>query len=92
MATDEEIIQLWGSLPKKTKKADAIIRLYRMAENEGRRAGISALEKELLSDSTVGAALQAFGWGRKNKTSLITMRAVMREALRMAKEKTEKQK
>ena len=57
MATDEEIMQLWNSFPKKTKaSAQEIIKFYRLAEAEGekagRQAGIEAVGKELVSDAT----------------------------------------
>ena len=91
MATDEEILRVWGSLPNKMKRDEAVIRLYRAAEEAGemaaRSAGIAAIGKELLSDATLEAAMNSFGWGRRDKRSTITMRAVMREALRIAKEK-----
>ena len=90
MASDEEIIQLWGSFPKKKARSEAIIGLYRMAEDAGKQVGLSALETELLSDATLESAMNSFGWGRRDKRSTITMRAVMREALRIAKDKTEK--
>ena len=89
MASDEEIIKLWGSLPKGSKQAEIIISLYRAAEKEGRQEAILALEAGLLSDASIEAAMQTFGWGRKDKRSTITMRAVMREAIRLAKEKAE---
>ena len=83
-------MQLWNRLPK--KKTGAIIRLYRLAENAGRQAALSAMKKELLSDSTIEAALQSFGWGRRyKKASLITQRAVLRETVRLAAEKMGKQ-
>ncbi len=87
MATDEEIMRLWGRFPKTGKQPEAIIRLYRAAENEGKQAGLLSLESELTSDATIESALKTFGWGRRNRTSLITMRALMREAIRLAKEK-----
>lgn len=95
MATEEEISQLWNSFPKKLKQEEAIVRLYRLAEKEGRQAGMSAMEKELLSDATIEAALQAFGFGRHKRDSvkragIITQRAVLREAIRIAIEKMKK--
>ena len=86
--TDEEIIHFWSSFSKNMKPAEAVVSLYHHAENAGRQAGISAVEKELLSDSTIEEALQSFGLGRKKKASTITTRAIMREAFRLAKEKT----
>ncbi len=56
----------------------------------GFEAGISAMEKELLTDATVEASLQPFGWAHKDKRTLITLRAVLREAIRLAKEKVGK--
>jgi hypothetical protein len=56
----------------------------------GFEAGISAMEKELLSDATVEAALQPFGWAHTDKRTLITLRAVLREAIHLAKEKAGK--
>jgi len=90
MATDEEILQLRASFPAKTKPDEAVIRLYRAAGNAGQQAALSAMEKELLSDATIESALKTFGWGRRNRTSLITMRALMREAFRLAAEKAGK--
>jgi hypothetical protein len=87
MATDEEILRLWGTLPKTEKSDEAIIRLYRIAEDAGRQAGLSAMEEELLSDATIKASTEAFRWGKRSKASTITLRAVMREAARIAKEK-----
>ena len=93
MATDEEIIQKWKSIAGEKEKAMAIIGFYRAAEDagklSGRQAAVSAMENELLSDATLESAIAAFGHGRHDKRSTITMRAVMREALRIAKEKVE---
>ncbi|MDO8633745.1 MAG: hypothetical protein Q7K34_00440 [archaeon] len=83
MATDEEVMQLWNSFSG-MKQPEAIIRLYRLAEDSGKQAGILTLEKELLSDATIEKALQNFGWGRRMKSSTITVRAIIREATRLA--------
>ncbi|VVB57675.1 Uncharacterised protein [uncultured archaeon] len=88
MATDDEIKQSWKRLGASGKEADAAVQLYRQAEREGRLAGISALEAELSSDAAIQSALDTFGWGRRNKTSLITMRALLREIVRVAREKS----
>ncbi len=90
MTTNGEIMKLWGSLPKSITQDEAIVQFYRAAEAAGRQQAISAVEAELLSDSTIETALSSFGLGRKKKASTITTRAVMREALRIAKEKAEK--
>ncbi len=90
MATNEEIIKSWNSMPKRMKQDEAIVQFYRTAEAAGRQQAISAVETELLSDSTIETALSSFGLGRKKKASTITTRAVMREAFRIAKEKAEK--
>ncbi|VVC00933.1 Uncharacterised protein [uncultured archaeon] len=56
-----------------------------------KKEAVSTFEAELLSDSTIEAALKGFGWGsRMKKASIITQRAVMREIIRIAKEKMEK--
>ncbi|MFH1471249.1 MAG: hypothetical protein ABIF01_05855 [Candidatus Micrarchaeota archaeon] len=87
MATDDEIKRLWKNFPDKTGETDAIVHLYRLAENEGKQAGISAIEKELLSDSTIEAAMRTFGWGKNKKASIIASRALMRTAIDVAKKK-----
>ncbi len=90
MATDEEILKLWGGSAKKKEDAQAIVRLYRLAENTGRQEGSSALEKEILTDATIEAAYGLFGFGKRDKRSTITQRAIMREAFRIAREKAGK--
>ena len=90
MATDEEILRLWATLSKTGKSDESIIRFYRLAEYAGRQAGLSAMEKELLTDATLEASTEAFRWGKRSKASTITLRAVMREAARIAKEKAGK--
>jgi len=85
MATEDEITRLWGSFPE--KKAEAIIHLYRLAENDGKQTGISVMEKELLSDATIEAAIRTFGWGSNRKASVIASRALMRAAIDIAKKK-----
>ena len=86
MATDGDIIQLWNSFPNKGQP-EAIVRLYRLGEN----MGIAAMEKELLSDSTIEAATKAFfGMRKHSKAGIITLRAIMREAIYLAKEKAGK--
>ncbi|MFA6048410.1 MAG: hypothetical protein WC792_00490 [Candidatus Micrarchaeia archaeon] len=92
MATDGEIIQLWKSLPEKTRNTEGAIKIYRLAEDAGRNEGISAFEKELSSDATIETALKTFGWGSRFKGSLITLRAVLKEAGRLAREKAGKSK
>ncbi len=89
MATDEEILKLWKNTSGngKQEQAKAIIEFYRLAEKEG----VERLEKELLSDATIDAALKTFGWGRGDKRSTITTKAVVRETLRLAREKAGKQ-
>lgn len=89
MATDEEILQSWNSL-EKMKQNEAIIHLYRLAEAAGRKTGISDFEQELFSDPTIEAALKNFGWGSRMKGGLITQRAVLREAVRIARERLKK--
>ncbi|MEK6953573.1 MAG: hypothetical protein AABX01_01080 [Candidatus Micrarchaeota archaeon] len=84
MATDEEILQLWEKLPKKKERAQDIVRLYRLAESAGRQEAVLALEKELLLDATIESALKTFGWGRNSRASIITTRALLREAARIA--------
>ena len=49
-------------------------------------AAIGRMEKELTSDATLEASLKSFGWG-KSRLSIITLRNVMKEAARLAKEK-----
>ncbi len=90
MATNGEIIKMWNRLAEGAKQDEAIVQFYRAAEAAGRQQAISVIEAELLSDSTIETALSSFGLGRKKKASTITTRAVMREALRIAKEKSEK--
>jgi len=90
MSTDEEIMQLWKGFPKDLEPAQAIARLYRHAEETGRTEGILAIEKELLLDATIESAIKTFGWGRSSKASIITTRAILREALRIASEKLKK--
>jgi hypothetical protein len=48
------------------------------------------MERELVSDATIEKALHIFGWDRRGKSSVITVRAVMREAARIAAEKASK--
>ncbi len=90
MATDEEIIQLWNSFPKKMKEDDAIIRLYRLAEDTGKKESSLSIEKELVSDSTIETAIKTLGWGRNNKASIVAQKAVLRQVLRIAMEKVKK--
>lgn len=92
MATDSEITKKYASFKNTMEKDDAIISLYRHAENAGRQEGISSLEKELLNDSTIEAALKTIGWGRGRKESLIATRAVMRGICQIAIEKIKKEK
>ncbi len=95
METDEKIMRAWDGFRKKMNEKEAIVGFYRLAEDAGRQDGISALEKELLSDTVVEATLQTFGWGMRSRTSVryrtsvITQRALLREAVRLAMEKME---
>jgi len=50
------------------------------------------LEKEMLSNLTLEEALHPFGWGTHSKTSIITMRTILKEILRIAIEKAQKEK
>ncbi|GEM_PF-2074803 len=90
MATDKEIRQLWDSFSEKMKQPDTVIHFYRHAENEGKQEGLLEMEKELVSDSPIEAAIQVFGFGRRNKAGTITQRAVIREATRIAIENIKK--
>ncbi len=90
MATDAEITQLWNSYSKEMKEPQAIITLYRLAEDTGKQAAFSAMEKELLLDANIEKALRMFGWARQNKASTITTRAVLREVCRIAMENVKK--
>lgn len=91
MATDNEILELWNSFSKGEENSSfAAIRFYRLAEKEGKQAGVLALEKELLSDETILAAMHVFGWERQKKSSLITLRAIQRETIKLAMAKVKK--
>jgi len=90
MATEKEIKQAWERLPKGISQPDAIVRFYRMAENAGEKECLSGMEKKMLSDSTLKAALQTFGWATRSKLGVITLKAVIREVLLIATEKAEK--
>jgi hypothetical protein len=48
------------------------------------------MEKELQSEPIAQASMQPFGWGHKDKRSIITLRAILREAARLAGEKARK--
>lgn len=87
MATDEEIKKLWGGL---SKDPGGAVTLYRIAEKEGKQAGIFELEKELLSDATLESAAKVLGWGKGSRMTTIASRAFFRAALDIAKEKVEK--
>lgn len=93
MATDKEVLQLWNSVLKNKKQDEAIVELYRLAENSGKKAGLLAMEKEMLKDETIEKALNTFGIGRRSKSGVITMRAILRGvtgiALEAAKKRTE---
>ena len=75
MPTDEETAQI---------RKDGFLR--------GFDSAISAVEREILSDATIGACMGNFGWGSraKDKRTIITMRAVIRELVRIAAEKARK--
>ncbi len=49
-------------------------------------ASLDNMEKELLSDAIIEAALKNFAWGGK-RANIITLRAILREAIRLAKAK-----
>jgi hypothetical protein len=89
MATDEEIMQLYNSLPQK-QQAESIVSFYRLAEIAGKQAAILEMEKELVSDATIESAMKTYGLGRRMKASTITMRALLKEAIYIAKEKLKK--
>jgi hypothetical protein len=86
MATDGEIIRMWGGFSNMEQK-EAAVQLYRHAEKAGGKDAIAAIEKELLSDATIEAAAKTFGLGRKSKAGTITLRAIFGEAIHIAKEK-----
>jgi len=90
MSTDEEILKVWNGFSEPEKKKNAVISLYRTAEEAGRQAGLAALEKELLSDDTIQDTLKNFGWGRGSKAGFITQKAIFEEATRRAMEKARK--
>jgi hypothetical protein len=82
MATEEEILSLWGK-PADAKQRANILRFYSAAVEKGKQEGIAALEGELTNDAAIDAALKNFGWGGK-KAATITTRAVIRETIRIA--------
>ncbi len=90
MASDKEILQLWKNISSKLKSDEAVLQFYRTAEEAGRKESLSSLEKELVADANINSALDTFGLGRRNKTSLITMRAMLKEVLHLAAEKIKK--
>ncbi len=87
METDEEILKFWKSFPKKANCGE-VAEFYRAAKLAGKKELLGDLEKELASDETIESAMQLFGWGRKSKASTITLRAIVRELLRIARQKT----
>lgn len=86
MATDGEILEKWEGISKVGKQSDSIIQLYRMAEKDA----VAAMEKEMQSEATIEEAIRTFGWGRKSRASIITVKALMNEAMHIAKGKAGK--
>ena len=87
MATDKEILKLWKNMPKNLSQDEMAVRIYREAEKTGTEEGLAAMEKKLLSDSNIEASAQMLGLGRKMKAGTITLRAIIREDIRLAIEK-----
>jgi len=81
MATGAEIMEKWESVSKEKKPSEAIVLFYRMAEKDA----IAEMEKELQSESTIEEAIKMFGCGRKSKAGMITVKALMNEAIHIAK-------
>ena len=84
MATDGTIIQSWKKFSETMSPTDAAVRLYRLAEEAGKQESLRAMEKELLSDEVIESALKTFGWGRGKKSTIVTQRAILRRAIRLA--------
>lgn len=87
MTSNDEIVKMWEDFPGGKGREEAVISLYRLAESSGRLDGILAMEKELLSDATLEAAMQTFGWGRQKRASIVTLRAILKEAANIAMDK-----
>ena len=93
MATDAEILKLWNSLSAKKNPQDAAIELYRLAQDAGKQECLAVMEKEMLSDAAIEEAIKLFGFGGNKKSgtitrmSVITQRAIIREAIHIAKER-----
>jgi len=91
METDKEFKRLLTRLPKKIQNAD-LFGFYLLAKEAGRQQGQDALEQALMSDATIEAAFDTFGWGRRKKVFTITQRNLIREILRIAKERMAKKR
>lgn len=91
MAADAEILALWKDSQKAGKGNASIVEFYKKAHKAGREGGLIALGEEIVEDATIESAIITFGWGRGSRASVITARALVREALRIANENLKRQ-